>query len=78
MTKTGKNILIGALCLAIIAAVGYSMATMPDERSAGEHLSDAVNKLDEGVDDAARELQDRTPLERAEDEYEDATDGNAE
>jgi hypothetical protein len=30
-------------------------------RSTGEHVSDAINKLDEGVDDAARELEDRTP-----------------
>lgn len=78
MTSTGKNILIGTLSVAVLAVVGYSIATMPDERSAGEHVSDAVSKLDEGVDDAARELEKRTPLERASDEYEDATDGSPE
>jgi len=50
----------------------------PDTRSTGEKVGDAIDQLGEGVDDAARELEDRTPLERAADELEDATDGTPE
>ena len=60
----------------VVIGAGYGLATMPDDRSAVEHISDAAAQLDEGVDDAARELKDSTPLERAQDEVEDSTDGS--
>lgn len=72
------GMIIGALAVAAIVILGIYAVNAPDTRSTGEHISDAVSKLDEGVDDAARELQDRTPLERAQDEIEDATDGSPE
>lgn len=79
MDNSNKQMITGALIVAVVAIVGvgaYAMLTQPDERSANEHIGDAISKLDEGVDDAARELKDRTPAERIQDEYQDATDGN--
>lgn len=74
-----KNATIITVLLVIIALGGFGWAALnaPDQRSTGQHIEDAVDNLDEGVDDAARELEDRTPLERMEDEYNDATDGDA-
>ena len=65
---------ISALVVVIVLAIGF--LTMPDQRTGNEKLGDAVGNLDEGVDDAARELEDRTPAERISDEWEDATDGD--
>lgn len=73
-----KKTILGVLALAVIAVVAYVVLTMPDNRSVNEKLGDAVSKLDDGIDDAARELQDRTPAERIKDEVNDATDGNPE
>ena len=78
MSQKSTNFMIFALVVVVVGAIGYGLATMPDERSPSEHLGDAVSQLDEGVDDAARELEKRTPFERAADEFEDATDGSPE
>lgn len=72
--KTG--FIVGILVLIVIGLVAYGAMTMPDQRSAGEKIGDAVTQMDEGLDDAARELEDRTPAERVSDEFEDATDGS--
>jgi hypothetical protein len=77
MNKNMKTILLVGLAV-IVAAVGYAAFTAPDTRSTGEKVGDAIGKLDEGVDDAARELEDRTPAERIGDEIDDATDGSPE
>lgn len=75
-----KNTQIITTALAIVALGGVAWAALntPDDRSVGEHVEDAVNDLDKGVDDAFRELEDRTPLERVDDSYNDATDGDVE
>ena len=75
--NTGTKWVIGIIAVVVIAAGAFTFLTAPDERTAGEHLSDAAESLDEGVDDAARELEDRTPAQRFSDEVEDATDGDA-
>jgi len=46
----------------------------PDRRTPGEKVGDAIGQLDNGVDNAARELEDRTPAERGADAIRDATD----
>ena len=76
MNSNSKAIL-GVLVLVVLGVVAYGALTMPDNRSFNEKVGDAVGKLDDGVDDAARELEDRTPAERIEDEVNDATDGNS-
>lgn len=75
MNKT-MQIVLGALAIIVIAGGAWAYLTQPDDRTAGQHIGDAIDKLDEGVDDAARELEDRTPAERISDEYKDATDGD--
>jgi hypothetical protein len=70
--------LIAAILLAALLIVGYMALNAPDQRSTGEKIGDAIGKLDEGVDDAARELEDRTPAERIKDDLDDASDGSPE
>lgn len=73
-----KNMQIGlgiALVVAIIV-IAFAVLTTPDTRTTGERVGDAIDRLGDGVDDAARELEPRTPLERAQDEIDDATDGS--
>ena len=76
--NNSKNMIIAALVAIVLTIGALAFLNAPDERSAGEHIDDAIENLNNGVDDAARELQDRTPAERIHDEYKDATDGNAE
>jgi hypothetical protein len=76
MSNTNTNVIIGVLIVAVVAVAGYAMLTMPDQRSTGDRIGDAVDQLDNGLDDAARELEDRTPAERIRDDINDATDGN--
>lgn len=70
-TKTWLTILV----VAIVAAGGYAILTMPDHRTTGEKIGDAVDELGEGnLDNAARELEDRTPAQKIGDAVDDATD----
>lgn len=67
----GKYLLI--LCLAaVIGFLGYSVLNAPDKRGAGDKISDAVNELPNGVDKAARQLEDRTPADKLNDAAKDA------
>ncbi len=75
MSKNAKNIVI-AVVIVVVAALAYVVMTTPEQRTAGETIEDAVGELDNGVDNAARELEDRTPAEKVEDAVEDATDSN--
>ncbi len=58
----------------IVVVVGISLLNAPDQRNAGEKISDAINELPNGVDKAARQLEDRTPGEKLGDVVEDAGD----
>ena len=78
MANNNTNVIIGVLVVAVVAVAGYAMLTMPDQRGPGEKLGDAIGQLDNGIDDAARELEDRTPAERIKDGINDATDGSPE
>lgn len=73
MNRTRVLSIIVAVLLIVVA---YFMLTQPDNRGPLEKAGDAIGRLDEGVDDAARELEDRTPAERIQDGVEDATDGS--
>lgn len=77
-TTNNSRFIIGALILAVLAVVAFSVLNAPDTRTSGEKVGDAVTKLGDGqgLDDAARELQDRTPAQRISDGVKDATDGN--
>lgn len=38
--------------------------TMPDQRAFGEKVGDAIDALPQGLDDAAEQLENRTPGEK--------------
>ncbi len=60
--------------IAIVAVVilAYFVLNTREDRTVGQKMSDAVEQLDNGVDNAARELQDRTPAEKIKDAVDDA------
>lgn len=76
MNNDGIKWFLGLAVVVLLIIGGYALMTTPDDRTTGEHISDAIDNLDEGVDDAARELEDRTPAQRLSDDVEDATDGD--
>ncbi len=73
MTSNSKTIL-GVIIAVIIVAVGFMYLNKPDQRTGFEKVGDAVSELPNGVDNAARELEDRTPGERIKDDVKDAVD----
>ncbi len=78
VSTNNSRFLIGGLIVAVLAVLAFAFLNMPDNRTSGEKIGDAVGKLSDGqgLDDAARELQDRTPAQRLSDGVKDATDGN--
>lgn len=56
----------------VVVIVLYMLLTMPDRRPLNERVGDAIGRLDEGPDKAARELEKRTPGERLGDAVKDA------
>lgn len=73
--------LIGITIIIVIGIFAYGILTMPDQRTAGERVGDALDALPEGVDKATEQLEKRTPGERlgdavknAGEEIKDATD----
>jgi hypothetical protein len=63
---------IDFMILIIVAGIGYYILTAPDNRSAGDKIGDAIDELPNGLDKAARQLEDRTPAEKLGDEMQDA------
>ncbi|MCC7305155.1 MAG: hypothetical protein IT558_02735 [Alphaproteobacteria bacterium] len=70
------TIIIVTLLVLVLGFAAFNALNAPDTRSPGEKLGDAVDQLDNGVDNAARELEDRTPAERIKDDINDATDND--
>ena len=69
----GKYLLI--FCFAAVAGlIGYSVLNAPDRRSAGDKVGDAINELPNGIDKAARQLENRTPGDKLKDAAEDVGD----
>ena len=77
-TSNNSRFIIGGLIVALLAVIAFGVLNMPDRRTPGQKVGDAIGKLSDGqgVDDAARELKSRTPGQRIEDGVKDATDGN--
>jgi len=69
--SNGKTLLI-VVAVAVVLLVGYSVLNAPDQRSGGQKISDAINELPNGVDKAARQLEDRTPADKLNDAAHDA------
>lgn len=74
MTNSQTRWLLLVVAVVIMGLVGYSVLTAPDQRDAGQKIGDALDELPNGVDNAARELGDRTPADKIGDAVDDATD----
>lgn len=65
MTTDSRNkSLLTIIAVILLAAILYSVLVMPDRRTAGQKIGDAIDTLPQGVDKAARQLEDRTPGEK--------------
>ncbi len=73
MTQSKGKMLTTATIVVLVAALGYFVLTAPDRRTPGEKINDAFNELPKGIDNAARQLEDRTPAEKIADAAKDAT-----
>ncbi|MFT4089100.1 MAG: hypothetical protein QM645_00115 [Asticcacaulis sp.] len=64
---SNKGLLIGGLIAVIVIAVIAYMTLAPDNRTTGERTVDAIQSLPQGVDKAADQFEDKSPLEKAAD-----------
>ena len=71
MNNRAIYIICGVVLLVIVAVF---LLNMPDNRSGGERIGDAVEALPGGVDKAGDQLKDRNPVEKAGDAVSKATD----
>ena len=80
MTKKpqGPNIIIKTTTIIglvfIVAIVGFYILDAPDRRTTGDKIGDAVDELPNGLDKAARQLEDLTPADKIHDAVQDAGD----
>ena len=63
MNKNLK-ILISFLIIITLGVIGWGFLTMPDNRSTGQRVGQAIDELPNGVDKAAKKLESRTPGEK--------------
>ena len=66
-----RNLLIIIVLLVAVVAA-WAVLTMPDQRTFGQRASDAVNALPNGVTDASRQFEARTPGQKVGDAIKDA------
>lgn len=76
MATHSNKTLLTILIVVILGVLAWGVLTMPDQRTTGERLGDAVDALPQGVDKAAKQLEDRTPGEKIGDAIKDATDND--
>jgi len=62
--NNGSKTLITLLIFAIIAVGAWGVLTMPDQRTTGKKVGDAIDTLPQGIDKAAKQLESRTPGEK--------------
>ncbi len=58
------KMILGVLAVILLGAITWNMYGMPDNRSTGERLGDAISALPNGVDAASHELKDKTPTDK--------------
>lgn len=58
----------------VVVAIVIILLTLPDRRTTGQRVGDAVDALPHGLGAAAGQLRDRTPTERAGDALRKADD----
>lgn len=62
------------LIVLVLGAIAWAVMTLPDQRTAGQKIGDAVDALPKGVDKAAEQLENRSPGEKLGDAVKDAGD----
>lgn len=72
-TNNTRNI-VTIIALLAVGIIVWLVLTTPDQRTPGQRVGDAVDALPQGVDKAARELEDRTPGQKIGDAVKDAGD----
>ena len=70
-TNANRSLLFIAAAL-IIGVLAWAVMTMPDQRTTGERIGDAVDTLPQGLGKAVQQLEDRTPGEKLGDAVRDA------
>lgn len=73
MNPQSKTLLTIVIVL-VLGIVAWGILTMPDQRTTGQKIGDAVDTLPQGADKAVRQLKDRTPGEKLGDAVKDAGD----
>jgi len=73
LSKPSKMILAVAVVVAL-CGVAYALLTMPDQRTAGQRIGDAIDAFPQGIDKAGKQLEKRTPGERLGDAVKDMGD----
>ena len=70
--NTGTTKLILILGIVVIAALAiYMLSGMPDRRSTGDRVGDAINGLSHGVGEAGSRLGDESPAQKLGDKVQD-------
>jgi short subunit fatty acids transporter len=62
-SKPFKSVIV-LIIVVVVAVMAWGVLTVPDQRSTGQKVGDAIDALPQGVDKAARQLEDRTPGEK--------------
>lgn len=73
-TSSSSRSLMALLIVVVLAAIAWAILTMPDQRTTGEKIGDAVDALPQGVDKAAQQLENRSPGEKLGDAVKDTGD----
>ena len=63
MNHANKRFII-VIVVIVVAVMGWAFLTMPDQRTGGEKIGDAIDAMPQGPTKAYEQLQDRTPGER--------------
>jgi len=71
MTKKTYMQPLAIIALILVCLLAYGVLTMRDQRSMTEKVGDAIHDLPQGVDKAARQLEDRTPGQKLGDDIKD-------
>lgn len=72
--NSNSKTLLAVVLILVIGIIAWGVLTMPDQRTSGQKVGDAIDALPQGVDKAARQLEDRTPGEKLGDAVKDVGD----
>lgn len=75
MNPTQYRSFIVFLVIITLGVLTWTVLNMPDQRTTGQRVGDAIDALPQGPNKAVRQLEDRTPGERLGDTVKDAGDG---